>query len=208
MAVLGLAWAGATVAMPNAVAAGDRIVANDDRVAQLAGGFFLFDRAVEDQVIVDPAVVSEFRRIGLFTACSIYNRGLVEVKARHGPQFTRVLVDSVRAHVPPAVLESRTNFGWESGAMMAYRKRILTDLERNAGAILALAREELLARVLVGAAVEMDEGPVRMASGFEDWDLERPLARKTACHLLAGRPENLAARKSAFDGFFVRRVVN
>jgi hypothetical protein len=208
MVVLGLAWAGATVAVPSAVAAGDRIEATDDRVAQLAGGLFLFNRAVEDEVIGDPAVVSEFRRIGLFTACSIYNRGLAEVTARHGPKFTRMLVEAVRAHIPPGVLVSRTNFGWESGTMMAYRKRILTDLERNAGATFAIAREELLARVLVGAAGEMDEGPVRTASGFEDWDLDRPLARKTACRLLAGRPDNLAARKSAFDGFFVRRVVN
>jgi hypothetical protein len=202
--VVGLLCAGSAAAAPSAARAEALAPAlTDQSIAKLGGGTLLLERDIQDEVIGDSQVRIEFDRLGLETACAIYNRSLDKVVAKHGPQYTRLLAAAMRQHVPADVLASRIVPSLEHAPLIAYRKRILDSLAGTSGGLINGARSELRQSFL-SAAVRTE--PAGGAGIFADWDLEKPLARKIACSLLGGSvPGTLAQRKIPFDGFFQRK---
>lgn len=169
----------------------------------VGGGGFLFGMLIENALFADGEVVAQFRRIGVDSACSIFNRHYPAAVASHQSQFRPVLIGAVRSQVPADILRADRPLAWEMAPIQARKLRIIDEVERSGASVLAAARGELRAAFLTEARqAAVAEGA---ASAFSDWDLESPLARRRACMLLrAGPPEHFAARKAPFDGFFRR----
>jgi hypothetical protein len=160
------------------------------------------ERAARGAVIADRQVKSEFDRLGLETACSLYNRSLKTVVENRSAAFTPILVAAMRKHIPDEVLGSRSTLPSLDAGLISYRTGILRELDQVAGPLYDGARGELRASFLAAAAGTAGRGG---AGIFADWDLERPLAREVACSIYSARPEGRAQRKLFFDGLLKRK---
>jgi hypothetical protein len=173
-----------------------------ERVAQLGGGTFMFQSRIQDEVIADAQVKAEFDRLGLETACSIYNRSLDAVVETHSGAFTALLVAAMREHIPDEILASPSTLPGLNAGLISYRTRILRNLDQAAAPLYLRGRSELRATFLSAAGQAAGGGG---AGIFEDWDLERPPARQVACFILSAKPERRAQLKVTFDGPYKRK---
>jgi hypothetical protein len=178
---------------------------SDERIVYLGGRDLLFSNAIEELMLSDAEVQSQFHRAGIDSACSSYNRALVAVRERYGAEYRSMLISTVREQVPNDVLAHRMNYGWDSGVMTIYKNRVRAAMDRDGADLYSRARHDLREQFLAGVASEPTVDPRNAAGAFAGWDLERPLARKIACMLYrAGPTETFAQRKLPFDGLMQR----
>ena len=180
---------------------------SDAEVVRLGGGTLLLAQGIDGPLFSEEAAVSQFRRIGIESACGIYNRALDAATATYKPRFEPFLVSAMRRHVPAELLGASPGWPWGSGRMLRYEVRIRTDVERDASDVLAAARKTVRDAFLSDAARQPEAKGDAVAGRFADWDLDRYGARKVACLILRGPAEHVAARKLPFNGFFSKKGV-
>jgi len=203
LTAIALSSAGAVSAAPDRV--GPLARDSNEFAYRVGGRTFLLSEQIETGAFDDPAVVAEFRRIGLLPACAIYNRHFLAAQTAYEPQFKSVLVGAIRSQVPPEILLGKDPLGWDTPAISTRKRRIAAEVGRTGATLFASARLQLGSSFLAEAALASAADPATASGIFSDWDLEKRLARKSACMILrVGKPDNLASRKLPFDGFYRR----
>ena len=193
----------ASALLASAVAAAPVPRASDEFAYHVGGKEYLLGWKLEETFFTDNEVLAQFRRIGADSACTMFNRHYRPTLARSEPEFRPLLVAAVRSKVPAEVLLGDQPLGFAMGTMQARKGRIIEELETTGGALFARASGELRAAFLADAAAASPR--TGSAGTFDDWDLEKPLARRHACMILrAGPPEHVMDRKGPFDGFYRR----